>query len=163
MTPRKITKYLTGASVSFIREIFIKYSTLDTERINVSNPEAVYRFLHLHIGEQNKEHFVVLCLNGKNTIVSYHVASIGTIAETIVHPREVFIAAIRSGASSIIVAHNHPSGEVVPSKEDIGTTTRLFDAGKLIGIPLLDHIIIGDNDRTGKYYYSMKEHGYLNK
>lgn len=161
MTTKKTTKYIQETSVSFIREIFIKYSLLDTEHINLSNPEEVYRFLHSNIGQQSREHFVVLCLNAKNTIVSYHIASIGTVSETIVHPREVFIAAIRAGANSIIVAHNHPSGDVLPSKEDKDVTKRIADAGKIIGIPLLDHIIIGDVNKTGRFYYSMKEHGHI--
>jgi DNA repair protein RadC len=84
------------------------------------------------------------------------VVSIGTISEAIVHPREVFKEAIRESGSSIIVAHNHPSGEVNPSKEDISTTKRLSEAGRLIGIPLLDHVIVCDSS-----YYSMKENGYL--
>jgi len=84
------------------------------------------------------------------------IVSIGTITEAIVHPREVFRDAIKEAGSGIIVTHNHPSGNASPSKQDIDTTKRLVEAGKIVGIPLLDHIIL-----TNSSYYSMKENGYM--
>jgi DNA repair protein RadC len=100
-----------------------------------------------------REHFVVLFLDGQHQVVSFYVAATGTAASCPVAPREVFQAAILSGAIAIIVAHNHPSAtNVTPSAEDRAVTKRLWDAGDLLGIPVLDHIIIaGDN------YYSFKE------
>lgn len=84
------------------------------------------------------------------------IISIGTITEAIVHPREVFRDAIREGGSGIIVTHNHPSGILTPSRQDIETTRRLVEAGKIVGIPVVDHIIL-----TNSSFYSMKENGYI--
>jgi len=103
-----------------------------------------------------REEFRVLVLNNKNGILKNSMVSAGTVSEALVHPREVFRDAIREGAASLIVAHNHPTGELTPSKEDISTTRRLVEAGTIIGIPILDHVIITDTS-----YYSFKEGGYL--
>lgn len=122
----------------------------------LDSPEKVWQMLLPEMAGLRKEEFRVLVLNNKNMLIRKSVVSIGTISETIVHPREVFREAIRENGASIIVAHNHPSGEVAPSKDDIITTRRLSETGKLIGIPLLDHVIICNSK-----YYSMKEEGYL--
>lgn len=96
----------------------------------------------------NKEHFRVILLNTKNQIISIEEISIGNLNSSIVHPREVFNIAIRRSANSIILVHNHPSGDSTPSTEDINITRRLIEAGNIIGIKVLDHIIIGDNNYT---------------
>ena len=105
--------------------------------------------------EQEKEHFWVLGLNTKNMIQYVDLVSIGTVSESLVHPREVFRYAILKNCSGIIIAHNHPSGSVVESKEDITITNRLVEASKIIGIKILDHIIVGDSIK------SFKEHGLI--
>ena len=105
--------------------------------------------------EQGKEHFYCIGLNNKNVIQYIDLVSIGTVSEAIIHPREVFRYAILKNVSSIIIAHNHPSGESQPSKEDIATTGRLVESGKLLGITVLDHVIVGDR------YLSMKEENYI--
>ncbi|PKL19580.1 MAG: DNA repair protein RadC [Spirochaetae bacterium HGW-Spirochaetae-5] len=154
MTATKIKK----SSSLYVRELTTKYKTLNTERIHVSDPGKVANFIREQIGEENREHFSVLGINTKNVVVIYHNVSIGTVDQSIVHPREVFTAALLSGCSGIIVTHNHPSGIVAPSKQDIEVTRRISEAGKVMGIPLVDHIIVGfDNPE----YYSMKENGYL--
>lgn len=124
---------------------------------NISSPADVWSLLLPEIACSQKEEFRVLVVNNKNNLLKKTVVSIGTITETIVHPREVFRDAIKEAGSGIIVTHNHPSGNVTPSRQDIETTRRLSDAGKIIGIPLLDHIIL-----TNSSYYSMKENGYIN-
>ena len=144
---------------SYIREITTQYKTLNTEKIHISYPSAVVEFLQKKISSENKEHFSILGVNNKNQIVMYYNVSIGTVTESIVHPREVFSAAILSGCSGIIITHNHPSGNPTPSREDIATTKRIYDAGKIIGIQVLDHIIVAFDTAD---YYSMKENGYLN-
>lgn len=101
----------------------------------------------------NQEHFEAVYLNTKNEVISRKNISKGTLNSTLVHPREVFKEAIRLSASSLFVAHNHPSGNPNPSYEDIEITRILVEAGKCIGIPLNDHVIIGHSGR----YYSMKE------
>ena len=123
---------------------------------HVDSPEAVWKLLLPEMAGLIKEEFRVMVLNNKNLLLKKSIISIGTVSEAIVHPREVFIDAIREGGSSIIVAHNHPSGVLTPSKEDILTTERIIEAGRIIGIPLLDHVII-----TNSSYLSMKEGGYL--
>lgn len=103
-----------------------------------------------------KEHFVCLFLNTKNHLLGQETLSIGSLNASIVHPREVFRAAIKCSSASIICAHNHPSGDPAPSPEDIQITKRLSEAGEIIGIDVLDHIIIGD----GKFI-SLKEQGLM--
>lgn len=158
MKKKSITAIEKGIH-SMIREITIQFKPLDTERIAVSNPKAVADFIYNKIGRDAVESFILLCVSNKNEVVSYSVISIGTIAEAIVHPREIFLPAIMTKASGIIVAHNHPSGSNLPSRQDIDTTKRLLEAGKIIGIPLMDHLIIGFNNHED--FYSMRENGYL--
>ena len=89
------------------------------------------------------EVFVVLLLNGKHRIFAFAEVSRGTLTSSLVHPREVFGPALRQAAAAVIVAHNHPSGDPEPSVEDLEVTRRLRDAGKLLGVPLLDHVVLG--------------------
>ena len=100
----------------------------------------------------DREHFRVIYLNTKNYVIAIEKISIGSLSSSIVHPREVFKKAIEKSAAAIILAHNHPSGDPEPSKEDIKVTQRVAEAGKILGIDVLDHIIIGD----GKFK-SLKE------
>lgn len=103
-----------------------------------------------------KEHFVCLFLNTKNHIISQETLSMGSLNASIVHPREVFRAAIKCSSASVIFAHNHPSGDPTPSSEDVALTKRLVDAGKIIGIEVLDHLVIGDMK-----FVSLKEQGLM--
>lgn len=103
-----------------------------------------------------KEHFVCLFLNTKNHIIAQETLSIGSLNASIVHPREVFRAAIKCSSASLVCAHNHPSGDPTPSPEDIRMTRRLLEAGEIVGIDVLDHIVIGD----GKFV-SLKEQGLM--
>jgi len=121
----------------------------------VSAPADALPFL-ADIREQQREHFVCLYLNARNELIHKEVVSIGSLSASIVHPREVFRSAIAWAAASIILAHNHPSGDVTPSQEDIELSRRLKRAGELMGMEILDHIIIGAMD-----YLSLKERGVL--
>ncbi|WP_319758454.1 JAB domain-containing protein [uncultured Sphaerochaeta sp.] len=103
-----------------------------------------------------KEHFIVLTLNGANKTIDSHIISSGLVNKTLVHPREVFRPAILDNATSIIIAHNHPSGNTTPSPEDMGITQRICQAGDLIGIRVLDHIIF-----TNEGHLSMMENNML--
>ncbi|WP_046215710.1 RadC family protein [Paenibacillus wulumuqiensis] len=103
-----------------------------------------------------KEHFVCLFLNTKNHIISQETLSMGSLNASIVHPREVFRAAIKCSSASVICAHNHPSGDPTPSPEDISLTRRLVEAGQIIGIEVLDHLVIGDMK-----FVSLKEQGFM--
>jgi len=101
------------------------------------------------------EVFVAVHLDGKNRVKKKNLVSLGSLNSSIVHPREVFCEAVRERAAALIVAHNHPSGDQEPSQEDLEVTLRLVEAGKLLGIPILDHVIIGES------YFSFLEHGLL--
>ena len=117
-------------------------------------PQDVAGLLMEEMRYLKKEHMKLVLLNVKCNLISVEEISVGSLNASIVHPREVFNPAIRKSSASIIMVHNHPSGDPSPSSEDISITARIAEAGKLIGIELVDHIIIGD----GKYI-SMKEKG----
>lgn len=106
------------------------------------------KLLSDHIGSEDREHFASLMLDAKNRVIGLHTVSIGTINAALVGPREVFKAAILANAASIIVGHNHPSGDPTPSPEDVEVTRVLMASGKLLDIPVLDHIIIGELGRS---------------
>ena len=118
-------------------------------------PADVWNELH-DVREHMKEHFVVFFLDTRNQEIKREIVSIGTLNYNLVHPREVFEPAVRNLAASIIVAHNHPSGCLEPSDEDLSLTKRLAQAGKLLGIELLDHVIV-----TREGHMSFKQKGLL--
>ena len=118
----------------------------------ISSPEDVDGLLRGRIANLDRENFVAVLLNTKNEVIEFPTISVGTLSASLVHPREVFKPAIRASASGIVLAHNHPSGKVGPSRE---VTKRLTEAAGIIGIEVLDHVILGDG------YFSMKEHGIL--
>lgn len=121
------------------------------------SPLAVYQsVLKPLMSRLDREHFVVLHLNGKNSVVAKETISIGSLTQTIVTPREVFKGAVLNSSAAIILAHNHPSGNPKPSKEDKDITRQLHSASLIMGIKILDHIIVGDNS-----YHSMIENGEL--
>ena len=125
-------------------------------KAKLSSPNEVVTFFSAELNESKVEKFIAVLLNTKNEVINWDVISIGSLNASIVHPREVFNRAIKRSAASLIVVHNHPSGHIDPSREDINITKRLFEAGQLIGIPLIDHIIIGRDK-----YYSFKEENQL--
>jgi DNA repair protein RadC len=121
----------------------------------ISSPADVDRLLRGRIANLDRENFVVVLLNTKNEVIETSAVSVGTLSASLVHPREVFKPAVRASAASVILAHNHPSGKVEPSKEDREVTRRLGEAAEILGIEVLDHVIVGDG------YFSLKEHGML--
>ena len=110
----------------------------------IKGPNDVADFVRSVLTDNSREHCVALYLDGAHQVVSYSIISIGTANMSVVHPREVFQRAILAGAISIIIAHNHPSGVLTPSDEDHKVTKRLKDAGEILGIKLLDHLIVTD-------------------
>jgi DNA repair protein RadC len=121
----------------------------------ILSPADVERLLRGRIANLDRENFVVVLLNTKNEVIETSTVSVGTLGASLVHPREVFKPAVRASAASVVLAHNHPSGKVEPSREDREVTRRLGEAAEILGIEVLDHVIVGDG------YYSMKEHGIL--
>lgn len=115
------------------------------DKVKVTSPDILVNILMDEMRFLFKEHFKIALLDTKNQILGIENISVGTLNASIVHPRDVFKVAIKRNCNSIILIHNHPSGDVEPSNEDINITRRLMDAGNLLGISILDHIIIGDN------------------
>lgn len=147
---------VSAKRVNIVSLKLIKESSLLYKERSVRTPGDGYQLMKLFLADKDREHFIVASLDTKNQPVSVNVCHIGSLNASIVHPREIMKSAILSNAASIIVGHNHPSGLTEPSKEDIEVTKRLVEAGKLMGIELLDHIIVGDNR-----YTSLKEKGYI--
>lgn len=134
----------------------VKEPSLMEQYPKITSPSDVISMLQELIGNSDREHFGVICMDTKNQPTYINIVSIGTLNSSLVHPREVFKAAIISNSASIIVFHNHPSGNTSPSDTDIEMTKRLMEVGSLIGIELLDHIIVSDLG-----YLSMKEKNML--
>lgn len=128
----------------------------DQDRYVIRSPEDGANYCMEEMRFLTQEHFVCLYLNTKNQVLHKRTIFIGSLNASIVHPREVFKEAFRRSAASIICLHNHPSGDPSPSREDIEVTKRLVECGKIMGIEVLDHIIIGEHK-----YVSLKEKGYL--
>lgn len=145
-------KRVSIVSIRMVREGSILY---DVRKI--TGPTDAAPLGRMFLEESDREKLIVCCLDTKNQPLSVNVASIGSLNSSIVHPREVFKVAVLSNAASIIIFHNHPSGDTAPSTEDINITKRLKEAGNIIGIELLDHIIIGSEGNS----CSLKEQGVL--
>ncbi len=126
------------------------------DRVIIRSPRDAAELLAEQLRYLQKEHFVCLFLNTKNQVIAQETLSIGSLNASIVHPREVFRAAIKYGSASIVCAHNHPSGDPAPSPEDIAITKRLVESGRIVGIDVLDHIVVGDG-----HFISLKEQGMM--
>lgn len=154
----RITKYKTklaeNGKAILTKELSVNYPNI--KRV-MSTPERVDRlareFLELH--EAAEEYVYMLCMNNKNVLTSIIEISHGTVNSSLVNPREVFQKALLANAVAIILLHNHPSGDPYPSQEDIKITKRLIEAGGVVGVELLDHLIIG------RSYYSLKAEGLI--
>lgn len=130
-----------------------KAQTYNVQRI--TSAADVYHALGEY-STKDKEHFIMMSLDGASKVIEQRVIHIGTLNQSIVHPREVFRPAIQDNAAGVVIAHNHPSGTLEPSRADIQVTARLKEVAKLVGIELLDHVIISKNG-----YYSLSEEGLL--
>lgn len=146
-----------------LRELTVRYSV---KKDGGGQPVAVGRalgtpkdaasvFLEL-LQDEPSEVFAMLCLTTKHRVIGYHEVSRGTLDSTLVHPREVFKAAVLANAAAIVIAHNHPSGDPTPTPDDIEVTRRLVATGDILGIAVLDHIVVGEGR-----YYSFKEGSHL--
>ena len=142
------------ASLRFGQRIAQK--TMERKIIKISSSEDIYNYLKNELADKKNEHFYAILLDTKNVIISKEVISIGILDASLVHPREAFKLAVKKSAKSIIFAHNHPSGDYTPSNDDFKTTQRLVQAGEILDIEVLDHIIIGKDG-----YYSFKKENFL--
>ena len=132
-------------------EIFRRTSRLESKgfKVKIKNAEDVYNYFKDTLANKNKEHFIALFLDTKNRIIGEEVVSVGALNSSIIHPREVFNPAIKASASSVVIVHNHPSGDISPSKEDEEVTKMLNEAGRILGIKVLDHVIVGKDGFVG--------------
>ena len=146
-----VAKRINIVSIKMVKESSFQYLARQ-----ILSPNDAYEMIKEQLEGLDREQFIIACLNTKNEPTNISVVSVGSLNKAIVHPREVFKTAILSNAASIMAFHNHPSGETTPSQQDIQLTNRLYQAGELLGIKLLDHLIIGDGTFT-----SLKEKGYL--
>jgi len=142
-----------------LRELTIRYSVKRDDAgqavivgRSLTSPRDSAAALVALLQDEPTEVFAILCLTTKHRVIAYHEVSRGTLDSTLVHPREVFKAALLANAAAIIVCHNHPSGDPTPTIDDVEVTRRLAASGQVLGIELLDHIVVGDGR-----YYSFKE------
>jgi len=145
-----------AAKLMAVAELSKRMSTLKIEKIKISSPNDAAIIMMEEMRYYQKEYFKIILLDTKNNVKKISEISIGSLNSSIVHPREVFHEAVANSASAVILVHNHPSGECEPSNEDIVLTNRLNECGKILGIRILDHIIIGDG-----VYFSFKDEGLI--
>ncbi len=147
-------------SMHYISKVSLSLVCEDTqeEQISIATPQDVFQadFVQRELINADREKFVILHLNCRHVVIAYDVVAIGTLGYAPVHMREVFKAAIKNNAHTIIATHNHPSGDTEPSTEDLTLTRRLVDSGKLLGIEVLDSLIL-----SYRGCYSLKEHGFI--
>jgi len=128
--------------VHLIREVAIRYvGARRRAPAKITRPDEVAEYLRRRIHDDAREHFVAIYLDGRHRPIADSVVSIGTATASLVHPREVFQPAIALGACALLIGHNHPSGDVTPSAEDLDVTRRLAEAGHILGVTLLDHVV----------------------
>lgn len=145
-----------AAQLKAALELGRRLTQQDSEVVQVKSPQDVAAWVMEDLRYLQHEQFRILLLNTKNVIVAWEEVSRGSLNASIVHPREVFARAIKRSAAAVILVHNHPSGDSTPSQEDINITRRLVEVGRLVGIDVLDHLIIGDG-----VFCSLKEKGYV--
>jgi len=153
-SPRKVRRNMTPKYRAPVYHIeLVRESSMMLGRTHVSHPAMAYEVAKELVGDLDREAFYVICLDTKNKVIGINLVSMGTLDAAIVMPREVFKVAILLNARSVVCFHNHPSGDYTPSGPDLTLTAKLVDAGKTLGIDMVDHIIVGEDS-----YYSIFEH-----
>lgn len=162
--PKKVESfYLHEVQVNLVRK---KVGELEVKHIHKKfhDSATAAKWAHSLLNGVADEHFLVVCLNIKNEVIGWRVVSIGSLNKAVVHPREVFKAALAANAYSIVLIHNHPSGEPYPSEEDKELTKRICECGKILGIAIVDSIIIAINNKDEReIYFSFYESEMLPK
>src|SRR6266516_418774 len=149
LAEEKITK-TKQAGIPIYKVSLVREGRVSCYAQQIRSSANASMILHTYLADVDREHFVILLLDQKNQVIGLNTVSSGSLTASVVHPREVFKPAILSNAASIVCGHNHPSGDCQPSREDRALTQRLVEAGKLLGISVLDHVIIGDG--TSAYF-----------
>ena len=141
----EIINSLPDSRASLVKEICCRYGERRLkEGESFTGAAAIYEHFKIRLSEEKQEQFIAVYLDNKHRIISEKMITQGTLNQSLVHPREVFSPAIEKRAAAIILIHNHPSGDPKPSQQDIEITKRLSEVGKIVGIKILDHIIIGE-------------------
>jgi len=141
--------------VDLVREIAARYGERRIMGQSFDNARQVYHHFKIRLGTAKQEEFHILILDNKHRVIEEKMITLGTLNQSLVHPREIFAPAIELRAASIILIHSHPSGDPKPSKQDIEITKRLFEVGEIMGIKVMDHVIIGEN------YFSFVDDGIM--
>jgi DNA repair protein RadC len=152
----KITK-TKQVSIPIYRVTLVREGKIPTYESRIRSSANAYSVLQEFLADTDREHFVILMLDQKNQMIGINTVSIGSLTASVVHPREVYKPLILSNAAAVILGHNHPSGDPQPSKEDRAITQRLKEAGTLLGINVLDHLVIGAEGR----YFSFADENLL--
>ena len=146
-------------SIPVYRVSLVRDSKIESAQAQIRSSRDARDILAQYLSDVDREHFVVMMLDQKNKVIGIHTVSTGSLTGTVVHPREVFKVLILSNCAAFVCGHNHPSGSPGPSRDDRALTQRLQEAGKLMGIAMLDHIIVGDGTSE---YFSFADEGLLN-
>ncbi len=152
----EIMKKQPAKRVNIVSLKLVKESSILYKQRRITSPDDAYKLLKDFLVDSDREKFVVVCLDTKNQPTAINICHVGSLNASLVHPREVMKSAILSNAASILVGHNHPSQDPTPSREDCEVTKRLVEAGKIIGIDVLDHLIVCEDK-----FVSLKEKGYV--
>jgi DNA repair protein RadC len=150
---------MTGAAqyqVPVYKVQLVKEDSISSDISSIDQPSQVAAMVMDDLRNEDREKFMIVMLNTKNKVIGFNLVSMGTLNASIVHPREVFKPAIIAGAGSVILIHNHPSGDPSPSQEDIEVTKRMVASGDVLGITVRDHLVIGDG-----VFVSFREKGLL--
>lgn len=147
---------MSNYAIPTYRVMLVREAEVRGVRPQIRSVTDLYGILKDQLAGADREHFMVVMLNRKNRLIGLNTVSIGSLTASVVHPREVYKPAILCNASAVAFGHNHPSGDPQPSQEDRHITARLVEAGKLLGIQVLDHLIIGEQG-----YFSFADHGIL--
>jgi DNA repair protein RadC len=156
LAEEKITK-TKQVSIPIYRVTLVREGKIPTYESRIRSSANAYSVLQEFLADTDREHFVILMLDQKNQVIGINTVSIGSLTASVVHPREVYKPLILSNAAAVILGHNHPSGDPQPSKEDRAITQRLKEAGTLLGINVLDHLVIGAEGR----YFSFADENLL--
>ncbi len=157
-TPTTTPSKTKCASIPIYKVTLVREGRLHCCHKQIRSSADAGALLHAYLADVDREHFVVIPLDQKNKVIGINTVSVGSLTASVVHPRECFKPAILSNAAAILLAHNHPSGQPQPSQEDRVLTVRLVAAGKLLGVSVLDHVIIGDGTTA---YFSFADEGLM--
>ncbi|SFM20311.1 JAB domain-containing protein [Salibacterium qingdaonense] len=151
------SEQVQGQHVAMLTLQMVKTGYLWYSDTAIRSPEDAYQLLRDFLGQPDRENFVVMTLDTKNQPTSIYTAHIGDLNGSVIHPREIFKTSIMSNSASIILCHNHPSGILQPSSEDLEATRQVMESGSVLRIDVLDHLILGNQDD----FLSLKEKGYM--